>query len=360
MELKEIREELLQAIELITDFEHSHLAIDRDTALVKLRRAYEALRFCNAHADVESFECIPTEPCTPEVEVEFIIPDPVVAFEPQTEEVEDTEVETIAEPEVEVEVEAEPEIPEPEEVIEETIEIPQPVVESEPEVIPQVVEQPEQAPKPEVVVEPESAVEAEPEVVEPEPTVELEPVVEPEPAVEPEPTPAVQTTEPSLFGDDDIWSRPTPSRRKIISLYGDEEHAPKPRRRKSAPTPAEDTPASPTTPTVPVVSSTEPPQILADTIEAPKSIADTIVAAPSVAESSSVSSLHNAISVGDRFMLLRELFNGNEDLYDKTLDTLDAMDNLDDCIIYIAENFCWRSSSDGAKLIMDLLQRKLG
>ena len=354
MELKEIREELLQAIELIADFEHSHLAIDRDTALVKLRRAYEALRFCNAHADVESFECIPTEPYTPEVEVEFIIPDTVVAFEPQTEEVENTEVETVAKPEVEVEVEAEPEISEPEEVIEETIEITQPAVEPEAEVIPQIVEGPEQTPEPEAVVESEPTVEAEPEVVEP----ELEPAIEPEPA--PEPTPAVQTTEPSLFGDDDIWARPTPSRRKIISLYGDEEHAPKPRRRKSAPTPAEDTPASPTTPTVPVVSSTEPPQILADTIEAPKSIADTIVAAPSVAESSSVSSLHNAISVGDRFMLLRELFNGNEDLYDKTLDTLDAMDNLDDCIIYIAENFCWRSSSEGAKLIMDLLQRKLG
>ena len=321
MELKEIREELLQAIELIADFEHSHLAIDRDTALVKLRRAYEALRFCNAHADVESFECIPTEPYTPEVEVE---------------------------------VEAEPEISEPEEVIEETIEITQPAVEPEAEVIPQVVEGPEQTPDPEAVVESEPTVEAEPEVVEP----ELEPAIEPEPA--PEPTPAVQTTEPSLFGDDDIWARPTPSRRKIISLYGDEEHAPKPRRRKVASVTAEDTPASPTTPTAPVVSSAEPPQILADTIEAPKSIADTIVAAPSVAESSSVSSLHNAISVGDRFMLLRELFNGNEDLYDKTLDTLDAMDNLDDCIIYIAENFCWRSSSEGAKLIMDLLQRKLG
>ena len=45
--------------------------------------------------------------------------------------------------------------------------------------------------------------------------------------------------------------------------------------------------------------------------------------------------------------------------YDSVIDTLDSLDNLDDCIIYIAENFTWRASSDGAKLVMDLLQRKL-
>ena len=361
MELKEIKEELLQAVELIADFESSHLAIDRDTALVKLRRAYEALRFCNAHADVdvESFECIPTEPTAPEVEVEFIMPEPIVAFEPQTEAVEEPE----AEPEVEVEVKEEPEA---EEVIEQTTE---------------------------EVAEP---------VVEPEPTPEPEPVVEtePEPTPEPEPAPAIQTAEPSLFGDDDIWGRPAPSRRRIISLYGEDE-TPKPRRKKIA-IPAEETPepeapatpevaAVPTEPATPEVAtvpataeepaapvapvepaapapapvvtpiaSTEPPQILADTIEAPKSIADTIVAAPSVAELSAVTSLVSSISVGDRFMLLRELFGSNEDLYEKTIEKLDAMDNLDDCIIYIAENFSWRSSSDGAKLLMDLLQRKLG
>ena len=53
------------------------------------------------------------------------------------------------------------------------------------------------------------------------------------------------------------------------------------------------------------------------------------------------------------------LFAGDAEQYEKTMDVLEAMDNLDDCIIYIAENFAWRPSSDGAKLIMDLLQRKL-
>lgn len=359
MELKEIKEELLQAVELIADFESSHLAIDRDTALVKLRRAYEALRFYNDHSDLVSFDSSAAEDSTPEVEVEFIMPEP----EELIEEVIEQTTEETPEPEVEPEpvVEVEPEATEPEEVIEEiteqtTEEVSEPEVEVEPEAEPQ----PEQTPEPEITPEPEVVI---------------------------EPAPAVQTVEPSLFGDDDIWGRPAPSRRRIISLYGDEE-APKPRRKKAV-TPVEETPApevaavpeTPKTPEVPEtpevqatpeepiapaapavtpITTTEPPQILADTIEAPKSIADSIVAAPSVAESSAVTSLVSSISVGDRFMLLRELFGSNEDLYEKTIEKLDSMDNLDDCIIYIAENFSWRSSSDGAKLLMDLLQRKLG
>ena len=355
MELKEIKEELLQAIELIADFEHSHLSIERDTALVKLRRAYEALRFYNDHADHESLEPAAVEDCAPEVEVEFIMPDPM-----ETLEEEPTEVDQVVIPEVEVEpipeVEEVPEVePEVETVVEPTLD-----TEAEEDTAPETEAEVETVAEVELESEPEPTIE--PEIVEP------EPVSEPAPEPTPEPAPARPTVEPSLFGDDDIWGRPAPSRRKIISLYGDDEAAPKPRRKRaSAPaevvsvtetTPAPDQPADSTI--TPAIAPSEPPQILADTIEAPKSIADTIVATPSVAESSSVASLVSSISVGDRFMLLRELFNNNEDLYEKTISTLDAMDNLDDCIIYIAENFSWRSSSDGAKLIMDLLQRKLG
>lgn len=355
MELKEIKEELLQAVELIADFEHSHLSIERDTALVKLRRAYEALRFYNDHADHESLEPAAVEDCAPEVEVEFIMPDPM-----ETLEEEPTEVDQVVIPEVEVEpipeVEEAPEV----ETVVETVVEPTLDTEAEEDTAPETEAEVETVAEVELESEPEPTIE--PEVVEP------EPVSEPAPEPTPEPAPARPTAEPSLFGDDDIWGRPAPSRRKIISLYGDDEAAPKPRRKRaSAPaevvsvtetTPAPDQTTAPTI--TPNIAPSEPPQILADTIEAPKSIADTIVATPSVAESSSVASLVSSISVGDRFMLLRELFNNNEDLYEKTISTLDAMDNLDDCIIYIAENFSWRSSSDGAKLIMDLLQRKLG
>ena len=45
MGLKEIKENLLQAAELVGDFEANGMEIDRDVALDKIRAAYESLRF---------------------------------------------------------------------------------------------------------------------------------------------------------------------------------------------------------------------------------------------------------------------------------------------------------------------------
>ena len=40
------------------------------------------------------------------------------------------------------------------------------------------------------------------------------------------------------------------------------------------------------------------------------------------------------------------------------LDKLDAFGDFDDCMIYIAENYAWNANSDGAKFLMELLERK--
>ena len=227
------------------------------------------------------------------------------------------------------------------------------------EITPEI--EPLQEPAPDV----ESEVKPVEVVAEPTPVVEevVDSEIVPEPSVEPEPEPKRVVVEPSLFGDDDTWSRPAPSRRRIRSLYGDDsatEHKPRTRRKAAEPKvePAVEA-DSVVAPKVEIVADVEPPQVLADTISTTPVIADTIAAQPSVGESGAVNSLRGAISVGDRFMLIRELFGGDEAQYDSVIDTLDSLDNLDDCIIYIAENFTWRASSDGAKLVMDLLQRKL-
>lgn len=315
--MTEIKEQLLKAITLVEEYEQNHMAIDRETALELIRRAYEELRFYDA---------------------QVLVNDPTPTAFKAVDETESTD-----EPEVEVEII----VPEP---------------------------TPEPVPEPEPVVEPTPEPEPEPVV---EPTPEPEP--EPEPAVEPVEPAKVVVTEPSLFGDDDQWTRPTPSRRRLISLYQDDAHQePKPRqRRKSAevtpepkvaeptptPVPAPEpvsvpTPAPAPAPT-PAPEVAEDKVVLADTIETPQTIADTIPSQPSIGQSGAVTTLRSAISVGDRFMLIRELFGGDEATYERTIDTLENFDNLDDCIIFIAENFTWRASSEGAKLVMDLLQRKL-
>ncbi|MBQ5854610.1 MAG: hypothetical protein IIW50_02225, partial [Alistipes sp.] len=219
----------------------------------------------------------------------------------------------------------------------------------------------EQMPEPEVVAEPEP---------QPVPVVET-PVAEsaPEVVAPSDTAPAVEgVVEQSLFGFEPQVVRPkSHSRRRLITLYGDEP-TPAPKAEPQI-APAEVKVSEPEPVVEPQIAPApqaevapkpfaEPTKVLGESVESVTTIADTIVAQPSVGESTAVNSLREAITVGHKFMLIRDLFDGDNALYDKTIDELDKMDNLDDSIIYIAENFAWRPSSEGAKLIVDLLQRK--
>lgn len=361
MGLKEIKENLLQAAELVGDFEANGMEIDRDVALDKIRAAYESLRFLYEEAaheminkgDEDSEETEEDE--EPEIEFEFVLPEQE-DVEPEEEMVEEEPLEEeVVEEELAVEEVVEEELAE-EEVAEKAVEE---IVEEElaEETVTEevVTEEIAEESVTEEVEEPVTEeVEAEETAVEETVAEETEEVVTEEPKR--------VVAEPSLFGDDSLWgkaSAPTQTQSKIMALYDDEEVAqPEP---VAAPVvePAveveEEIVVAPET----VVTYTEPAhQVLGEVIEAPTTIADTITPVESVAEVGSIDTLRGAISVVDRFMLIRDLFGDNEVLYEQTIDLLDKMDNLDDCIIYIAENFVWRPSSEGAKLIMDLLQRK--
>lgn len=361
MNLKKIKEELLRAAELVEDFEKNGRTIDRDAAINKIRNVYEELRFMAppvvvAEPSVEPL--VPFEPeqeDEPEVEVEFIMP--------EQDEAED-EVESAVEESEEEPAEAEPEeSEEPEEVVyvaeEDEPEAEEPAAEVTPEVD-------EESDSVEVVedIDPDSAFEPEEdEEPTPEPAPESEPTPEPISEPTPEPEPKKVVVEPSLFGDyEPISRKSTHTRRKIMALYEEEPAvAPKPEP-TPAPTPAPapaPTPAPAPAPKVEPAVDTEN-KVLGEVITPKTTIADTITPVVSVAEDRPVATLRGAINVVDRFMLMRDLFDDDAQLYEQTIDALEAMDNLDDCIIYIAENFAWRPSSEGAKLMMDLLQRKLG
>lgn len=72
-----------------------------------------------------------------------------------------------------------------------------------------------------------------------------------------------------------------------------------------------------------------------------------------------VTDLRKALCNNDRFLLARDLFNGDMEACEQTIDRLNAFGDLDECMIYITENFDWNPNSDGAKLLVDLLERKL-
>ena len=133
---------------------------------------------------------------------------------------------------------------------------------------------------------------------------------------------------------------------------------------------AETTPAEPyvepqievavTRPTTSVVPESE--QVLGEVIKSDvQTIADTIKPKDTAAEQivkNSVDDISKAVGINDRFLLIRDLFGGDSGVYERVMAKLNSFDNLDDCMIHIVENYDWNPNSDGAKLIMELLERK--
>jgi hypothetical protein len=103
----------------------------------------------------------------------------------------------------------------------------------------------------------------------------------------------------------------------------------------------------------------EKPQTLADAIPATQTLADVIAAPTALADNTRVRSLRDGIGLNDKFLMIRDLFDGDGDAYEEAINALDAMETLDDCMIHIIENYAWNPDSEGSKFIMQLLERKL-
>ena len=404
MKNKSIAEMLSHLTTLTNSWESgSHVpAIERDIALEELRALYEAVMNIGLEKSVIATtpavevvaerEAKPTieekaEPIAEEAAVEVIESSIVDSFDdaldidallgltPSTEE-------TATEPEIAVE----PEV------------IAEPEAETEPEVVveAEVVAEPEEATEPEVETKPEAEVE---------PKVEVEPEVVAEPKTEAvveavaESAPAMVSE--SLFGIEDIPVRSKSSRR-MISLYNTPTTA-----EQSEPTPIKSTPkvesksrsiasiyepqptpieeveailgcsnenSAPAPAPAPAVLEEAAPQPVATTTindAATTRLGDllgskvTVLGDKLAAEEqpttpfNRISDLRKAIGINDKFLMVRDLFGGNSDRYEATIETLNEFEDLDECMIYIVENFAWNPDSEGAKLLISLLERKL-
>ncbi len=365
-------------------------SIERDIALDKLKKIYDLVRFDS------------------KVETTTPIAAPAVEEEPTDEEEKDVEVELIFAEEDEFfttlpELTAEEEAPATESslvgeifasamavspVADSIVAENEPAIEEDttPEVNPEPVAEP--APEP-VAEEPEPEVETEPEAEKPEPVAEVaaepetekpEPVIEvaTEPEVkEPEVVQPAKREEPrslnSLFGLEEVQRRPRTKHQRMMSIYSDSESrpekvvdiskifdmdvdAPKPMtskapERKAAPQPAPAPVEEERTVTIAdaMAAST---QTLADTLITPMALGDDI-------NHSKINSLRDGIGLNDKFLMIRDLFDGDGDAYDEAITALDSMETLDDCMIHIIENYAWNPDTEGSKFIMQLLERKL-
>lgn len=385
MKLEQLKQEITQLSALVEGWQESGYAveIERDLALEKVRNIYNTLRFkmetepiyphaesgaaivaaaattMDEKAGEQSIEPLSETEQEPDFEIEFIIPEEEDSEESEflvTDE--DDEEESDNEYTDEDDEEGDYNDGDEEEDEEEDEE----VFEFEPQ----------PASEPEAAVEPKPTPEPEPE---PEPTPEPEPEPTPQPAQQPQ-----FGFEQSLFGAEPT-PRTTPRRRSLLmSLYDDapqvekstpeenlsESHT-KPYTAPSA-TPSRVNEAHNAAPRATVHVEQPPVVTLADTdveavlgevlIPERQTLGDTISPMQTVAESAPVKSLRSSISVVDRFMLTRTLFGGDDAAFDRAIEELDSFDDFDNCIIHITENYSWPPASEGAKMIIELLQRK--
>ena len=71
-----------------------------------------------------------------------------------------------------------------------------------------------------------------------------------------------------------------------------------------------------------------------------------------------VEDIRQAISLGDRFLFQRELFGGNGELMQKTLDELNALGSLSEAMDYVLDNFEWDKESTAVQLFENVLKRR--
>lgn len=309
MDRKEIKSALQRVQTLVDGWQGGEISeLERDVALAELRRIYSALRFEGVTTEM------PVSVGVPDAEPQVAVSDTAEKNRPQ----------------------AVQNAPEAEQSVSEGVQ--QPTIESE---------SPTSATEQSVSTPEQPAEEAQSD------TATLSSAEPAEPAEQAEPN-----ADKALFDDKEIVVPRHARRNVILSLYNDDAD-----RTPTASNPVQST-SSDHAQAEASASESEPlgsRAVLGEVLHADgRTVGDTIVRPKGIAESAPVTSLRGAIGINDRFLLLRDLFGGNEEAYEKAISAIDAFDNLDDCMVHIIENYSWRSGSDGAKLIMDLIWRKFG
>ena len=300
--------------------------LERELFLDLLRRMYEQVRFGEAK-------------CTPEVPAVSAAVAATIAAEECCDDEPEIEIELIMDEDEDSEPDCEPEV------------CPAPAVEEPAE---EQVAQTTEAPVQETVVE---------EAIEPqsEPEVEIS-----APAFTPEQTPAPEV-EP--VARPELHARPKISREVINTLYGDSAIPRVGEQPQATPAVAPQVVAQPKATPAPQVA-TEP--VVADVVQ-PKTVlgdvintgavrlgdslqTDTMDVATKIA-AGGVKSLRDAMGLNDKFLIMRDLFADDPMRFDVVIDELDEQPSFDDAMIYIS-GFSWNASSEGAKLLMNLLKLK--
>ncbi len=109
-------------------------------------------------------------------------------------------------------------------------------------------------------------------------------------------------------------------------------------------------------------AETQSQQVLGEVIGAgTTTLAEAVAASQPMAQTvqnDRVNSLRNALGINDRFILIRDLFGGDGEAFERAIDELDAFEDFNECLVYMSA-YRWNPNCDGARMLMDLVTRKL-
>ena len=108
-----------------------------------------------------------------------------------------------------------------------------------------------------------------------------------------------------------------------------------------------------------IVEPAPQPEIKAEPVAAPQPAPRPVPQQTSLF-GAAVEDIRQAISLGDRFLFQRELFAGNGELMQKTLDEINSLGSLSEAMDYVLDNFEWDKESTAVQLFENVLKRRFG
>lgn len=75
-------------------------------------------------------------------------------------------------------------------------------------------------------------------------------------------------------------------------------------------------------------------------------------------KSKPIGDIASAVGINDKYKLVRDLFGGNPDVYEKTIAELNRATNFNEAFKYINDNFDWEMEDESVQLLLDLVRRK--
>jgi len=75
-------------------------------------------------------------------------------------------------------------------------------------------------------------------------------------------------------------------------------------------------------------------------------------------QSKPIHDIGTSLGLNDRFKLINELFNGDKDSYQQTINVLDSANNFNEAFNYISTSYDWDMEDDSVLMLLDLVRRK--